>query len=290
MLTTDHERVKRLCQEGGVRGVASKWVWPVLVAHHMSASVVAVGPVGKWSGAERLSTCPQGAGGLRRSVSRGLPGWSFDGLAVGGVAGETSGPVEEGECSIRILMDPDRGLDVVVSGRGGGGDLEDAPFVAHGVVAGDRAVCAATEDVVDLAGVLEGHEGTVFEFGLGREASVVVGQVGVCDEAVCGFDRRDPRQRQFLDEAVLEGAEGALGASARLGRIGSDVLDAELVEGAADLGALILGDLAACLGGVEVVAAAVGIERLPGSPLSQNTCFSARKVDAVPSSSTRKAE
>ena len=52
------------------------------------------------SGAERLSTCPQGAGGLRRSVSRGLPGWSFDGLAMGGVAGETSGPVEEGEGSV----------------------------------------------------------------------------------------------------------------------------------------------------------------------------------------------
>ena len=90
------------------------------------------------SGAERLSTCPQGAGGLRRNVSRGLPGWSFDGLAMGGVAGETSGPVEEGETSgpveegegsVWILMDPDRGLDVVVSGWGGG-DLEDAPFVA----------------------------------------------------------------------------------------------------------------------------------------------------------------
>ena len=114
--------------------------------------------------------------------------------------------------------------------------------------------------------MFEGHEGAVFEFGRGGEAAVVVGQVGVCDEAVCGFDRCDPRQRQFLDEAVLEGAEGALGAAARLGRIGGDVLDAELVEGAADLGVLILGDLAACLGGVEVVAAAVGIEAA-GQPL-----------------------
>ena len=89
------------------------------------------------SGAERLSTCPQGAGGLRRSVSRGLPGWSFDGLAMGGVVGETSGPVEEGEGSVWILMDPDRGLDVVVSGWGGG-DLEDAPSVAVGTVKRQR--------------------------------------------------------------------------------------------------------------------------------------------------------
>ena len=98
--------------------------------------------------------------GRRRVASKRLTrpaGLGFDGLAMGGVAGETSGPVEEGEGSVRILMDPDRGLDVVVSGRGGG-DLEDAPFVAHGVVAGDRALCAATEDVVDLAGVFEGED------------------------------------------------------------------------------------------------------------------------------------
>ena len=53
------------------------------------------------------------------------------------VAGETSGPVEEGEDSVWILMDPDRGLDVVVSGWGGG-DLEDAPFVAVGTVKRQR--------------------------------------------------------------------------------------------------------------------------------------------------------
>ena len=34
-------------------------------------------------------------------------------------------------------MDPDRGLDVVVSGWGGG-DLEDAPFVAVGTVKRQR--------------------------------------------------------------------------------------------------------------------------------------------------------
>ena len=56
------------------QAVASKCICPVLVAHHLSASVVAVCPVGKWSGAERLSTCPQGAGRSRRSVSRGPPG------------------------------------------------------------------------------------------------------------------------------------------------------------------------------------------------------------------------
>ena len=54
--------------------------------------------------------------------------------------------MEEGEGSVWILVDPDPGLDVVVSGWGGG-DLEDAPFVAHGVVAGDCALCVQAEDV-----------------------------------------------------------------------------------------------------------------------------------------------
>ena len=82
-----------------------------------------------------------------------------------------------------------------------------------------------------------------------------------------------------MDASIVssKSAEGALGAAARLGRIGTPVLDAELVEGAADLGVLILGDLAACLGGVEVV-----VWRLLGIPLSVNTCFTGRW--AVPSS------
>ena len=64
--------------------------------------------------------------------------------------------MEEGEGSVWILVDPDPGLDVVVSGWGGG-DLEDAPFVAHGVVAGDYALCVQAEDVVDLVGADEGR-------------------------------------------------------------------------------------------------------------------------------------
>ena len=109
--------------------------------------------------------------------------------------------MEEGEGSVWILVDPDPGLDVVVSGWGGG-DLEDAPFVAHGVVAGDCALCVQAEDVVDLVGVFEGHEGAVVELGRGREAAVVVGQVGVCDEAVGGFDPSLPtslRHQQPLE-------------------------------------------------------------------------------------------
>ena len=138
--------------------------------------------------------------------------------------------------------------------------MEPALAVSHGVVTADHALFLATKDVIDLAGVCEGDEGAVFERRFGGEASVVVGQVALFDEAVCGLDPGDAGEAEFPDEAVLEGAEGALGSAARLGRVGGDVLDAELVQGAADLGAPVLGNLAACLRGVEVVAGTVGIE------------------------------
>ena len=59
----------------------------------------------------------------------------------------------------------------------------------------------------------------------------MIGQICVCDEAVCGLDLGDAGEAEFLDQAVLEGSEGALGAAACLGRVGGDVFDAELVEG-----------------------------------------------------------
>ena len=63
------------------------------------------------------------------------------------VAGEASGPVEEGEGAVWILVHADGGLDVVRSGRAGG-DLEDPSFVAHGVVVSDHTLFLTTEDVI----------------------------------------------------------------------------------------------------------------------------------------------
>ena len=68
-------------------------------------------------------------------------------------------------------------------------------------------------------------------------------------------------------------AEDPLHAAARLGRIGRDMLDAELLEGAPDLGRLRPRHLPAGLGGHEIMDAAVGIERaeqpLPADHLGQ---------------------
>ncbi len=64
----------------------------------------------------------------------------------------------------------------------------------------------------------------------------------------------------ILGQAILQRAEGSLRAAARLRRIGRDVLDAELRQGAPDLGAQSWTRLAG-LGRVEVMAAPIGVER-----------------------------
>ena len=106
---------------------------PVYVPNELTASVEVVGPVGQWSGAERLSTCPQACGRSRRSGSRGLPGLGFGGLAVGPVSLQAPGAVEDGQRSVWILVHPDRGLDVVAA-VAVSGELQDLALVAHGVV------------------------------------------------------------------------------------------------------------------------------------------------------------
>lgn len=51
-------------------------------------------------------------------------------------------------------------------------------------------------------------------------------------------ERGRPGEAQLRDEAVLEGAEEALDAAFRLGRVGADPVDAQFMEGTADLGGL----------------------------------------------------
>ena len=84
-----------------------------------------------------------------------------------------------------------------------------------------------------------GDEGRPRLLGRDGEAGVVRRQVDLGDEAVGGLDRGDAGQRQLLHQPILQGAEGALGAAARLRRIGGDVLDAELGQRPPDLGRLL---------------------------------------------------
>jgi hypothetical protein len=89
----------------------------------------------------------------------------------------------------------------------------------------------------------------------------VLWNVSLRNPAIGGFDGGDAGQCQFLGQAILKRPEGTLGAATSLGRVGGDMLGAELLEGAADLGQLGLGNGFASLRRVEIVAAPVGIER-----------------------------
>jgi len=114
-------------------------------------------------------------------------------------------------------------------------------------------------------------------------------QIDLADPSVRRLDVTQTGVRELLDQPVLQGPKHPLAAPARLRRIGRDVLDPEPIERTADLGAAILVHRLASLVGVEVVAAAVGVERA-GQPVRHNTSSKPQNVETVPSSSTRKAE
>src|SRR5665213_2016782 len=194
----------------------------------------------------------------RGSVSRRF--WVRLNDAAGGVVvGQTVGAEEDRQRAVGILVDAHGGLDEVRPQRARR-DLqtERAPF--DGVVVADLAGLLDTEDLAPGTGRV-GNEAGAGLLGGDGELRVVGGDVGLGEPAVGGLDPGDPGELQFLRQPVLQGAEGALRAAARFGRVGGDMLDAELPEGAADLGWVALVDLAAGRGRVEVVAAAITVER-----------------------------
>ena len=101
-------------------------------------------------------------------------------------------------------------------------------LVAHGVVVSDGAVLVDAQDVVERAG--EGDEGGALVLGRGGEAGVVLGQIDLLEEAVGLVDPGDAGEPEFLRQALLQGAEHALGPPPGLWRIGCDELDAEALK------------------------------------------------------------
>ena len=154
--------------------------------------------------------------------------------------------MEDRQRAVGVLVHAHPRLDEVRAQRARR-DLEGKTPVAHAVVVADHALLLHAQDVpMDAGGV--GDERGRRLLGRDREAGVVLGQVDLAQEPVGGLDRGDAGELELLGQAVLEGAEGALGTPARLGRVGRDVLDPELAERPADLGGLIPGDFSPALG------------------------------------------
>ena len=72
--------------------------------------------------------------------------------------------------------------------------------------------------------------------------------------------RRDPRQRQLLRHPVLHCREHPFRPVARRGRIGRDMLDAQLRQRPPNLGRLGAIHLAAGLGRVKIMTAAIIVQ------------------------------
>src|SRR5574338_9224 len=238
--------LSRLAPRGQGDSVANKSSWPVFVARELSASFLF------WAGA-----CP-GPKRLRGSVSRGL-GLYIDGRAIGSVSADAAWAIEDRQSVVCVPAYLDARIHEVRTQRTGL-DLQTQLAEDDGVVVADDALLLMAQDLDQIAACPR-HEGAA---GLGRrhrEAPVVHRQVDLAEKPVGRLDRRDAGVGKLLHQAILQGPEHPLGAAARLRRIGGNVADAELRQRAADLGEPALVDRLASLGGMEVMAAAIAVER-----------------------------
>ena len=113
-----------------------------------------------------------------------------------------------------------------------GRDLEMASVPLHDVVVADAALVMKAADAIQIFG-----SGTPSLLRIARrttEAAVVVGQE-VAQDLVGGVQIVGTSQTQFTGKAILKGAPETLDATLGLRTLGSDVSDAELLQGAAEL-------------------------------------------------------
>src|SRR5437870_10329682 len=103
------------------------------------------------------------------------------------------------------------------------------------VIAPDDAFRFDTQDLLEIDAA-EGHEGRAAVGGPPSELGVEGGDKPGPQVAVGGGDRADPGHAQLVDEAILQGAVDALAPPSGLGRVPENMLDAESLEGTADLG------------------------------------------------------
>ena len=197
-------------------------------------------------------------GRSRRTSRTGLHPLVADEDPVVVVACQFPWPMEDGQRVVEVAMHPDRSLDVVAPvpvGR----DLEFSPLEGDAVVITDLPVVLLAEDLVDVAADPWDKGGTFLQRRL-QELLVECRQIILRDVPVGRLDIDDPVECQLLGQPVLMGAEHPFGPSPGLRGVGGDHLDAQLLHGAAELGGVLLVDLAAGLGGAPVVAAPVGVQ------------------------------
>jgi hypothetical protein len=157
--------------------------------------------------------------------------------------------VENGVAAVRVLAHLDTGMHEVRPQRTGR-DLQMKTVERHGIVVGDLALFLDAQDFVEID-TGNRHKRRSLLLSLHREPRVMRRYISRANIAVGEVHGRDPCQRQFLHQAVLQRVEQTLRAATRLGRIRRDVFDTQMRQRSPHLRRMRAIDAAAGLGSVE---------------------------------------
>ena len=107
------------------------------------------------------------------------------------------------------------------------------------VVGADHALVAEAEAAVEIEARGQGAEVALgLTSGDGKALVVIGAEAG--EDLVGGVEIASLSEAEFADQAVLAGAPGALDAALGLGRVSGNLLDAEFLQSAAELGGRLL--------------------------------------------------
>lgn len=177
-------------------------------------------------------------------------------------------------------MYPHFGLHVVTAVPIGG-NLQRDPLEGDTVVVTHRAFELFAQDVVETAAD-PGHKGTACFPGRLHELPVEGGQIGFDQIAIGRGHIGNTGQQELLRQPTLMGAKGPFTAAARFRRIGRDHFNAQPPHGPPKLRGVSLVDLAAGVGGMPVVAAAVAVERTEQSALVDDLTYPPEAAGRLP--------
>jgi hypothetical protein len=109
-----------------------------------------------------------------------------------------------------------------------GRNLQAQALIPHGIVIGDDAIFLHAQNISEI-GTDPRDEGRARLRGRHRKAPVV-GREKLGEQIPVRCRQvRNPGERQFLGQPILQGAEDALGAAAGFRRIGSNQRDPQLL-------------------------------------------------------------
>ncbi len=108
----------------------------------------------------------------------------------------------------------------------------------HGIVVAHLTIFLDAKNFVEI-NLGDRHKRRTVLLRAHREQDIVTWDINLADEPVGRVHRRDPGQRQFLHQPVLQGLKHPLGPPAGLRRIRCDMLHAEMRQRPPNLGGLL---------------------------------------------------